>query len=176
MRVLISLLILLVTFETSAAQTIADIARKERERQKQIQHQNSKTFTNVTPTGTPSNPPQTATAVEKKESPPAPVSSGPTDNKGRDEKYWRTAFQTARENAKRADENAQILDLKIKELNMQLLRQSDIYNRENRIGPELTATQIELDSARREAEQARQKIADLEEELRRSNGPAGWAR
>ena len=176
MRMLTPLLLLLFTLETFAAQTIADVARRERARQKQVQHQSNKTYTNVTPTGTPSNPPPAATPVEKKEIAPAAEPSRPTDNKGRDEKYWRAAFQKTREDAQRADDKVQILDLKIKDLNTQLLRQSDIYNRENRIGPEITATQKELDSAKKEAEEAHQKIPDLEEELRRSNGLAGWAR
>ena len=70
----------------------------------------------------------------------------------------------------------QLLDLKVKELNTQLLNRSDIYNKENRLGPEIADTQKQLDDARNEAVQAKQKLSDLEDELRKSGGPPGWAR
>jgi methylphosphotriester-DNA--protein-cysteine methyltransferase len=101
---------------------------------------------------------------------------GPFDNKGRDEKYWRTEFQKARDALKKAEDSAQLLDLKIKELNTQLLRQSDMYNREYRLGPEIAATQQQLDDAHKQVEEANKRISDLQDELRRSGGPAGWAR
>ena len=101
---------------------------------------------------------------------------GPTDNKGRDEKYWRAEFQKARNDAKAAEDKVQVLDLKIKDLNTQLLRQRNVYNRENRLGPEIADTQKQLDEARKQADEAKKKITDLEDELRRSGGPPGWAR
>jgi hypothetical protein len=69
-----------------------------------------------------------------------------------------------------------LLDLRVKDLNTQLLRQSDIYNRENRLGPEITAAQKELDDARKEAAASQQKVTDLEDELRKAGGPPGWSR
>ena len=198
MKAVTALLVLIFSFEASA-QTIADVARQERARRNQIQAQNSKTYNNQTapstaapapssnptapapssnPVAPTSNSPtaQAPAAAEPTKEPVPPAPSGPTDNKGRDEKYWRTAFQQARDDATRADAKVVLVDLKIKQLNTELLRQSDIYNRENRIGPEITAAQKEMETAAAEAAQARQKIADLEEELRRSNGLPGWAR
>jgi type IV secretory pathway VirB10-like protein len=162
-----------------SAQTIADAARKERERQSHVR--SKAVYTNgvaiPAPSASPaSKAPSDTTAAPAKKPEGAPAPTGPTDNKGRDEKYWRAAFQKARDDVKRADDKVVLLDLKIKDLNTQLLRQSDIYNREYRIGPEITAAQAELDAARKQAEQAKQRIADLEEELRRSAGLPGWAR
>ena len=77
---------------------------------------------------------------------------------------------------KRAEEKAQLLDLRVKDLNSQLLNRSDIYNRENQLGPQITAAQMQLEDARVEAEQAKKKVTDLEDELRRAGGPPGWAR
>ena len=64
----------------------------------------------------------------------------------------------------------------MKELNTQLLNRSDIYNRETVVGKELADAQTQLDVAHKEADQANQKIADLEDELHRAGGPPGWAR
>jgi len=133
-----------------SAQTLADVARKERERQKRV-HSPVVVATGATP-------------------------AGPTDNKGRDEKYWRAQFQKARDEVKKAEEKAQLLDLRLKDLNTQLLRQSDIYAREYRLGPEIADTQKQLDEARKEVDQAKKKLTDLEDELRRSGGLPGWAR
>ena len=162
------LLLLLIFALNSPAQSIADAARKERARQRQTQ--SSRTYTNGT---------ATVTAPAPSAPTPAPAPKKPvelTDNQGRNEKYWRTAFQKARDDARNAADKVQLLDLKLKDLNTQFLRQSDIYNRENRLGAEITTTQKDLDAARAQAEQAKQKIPDLEQELRRAGGPPGWAR
>lgn len=180
MKVLTPLLLLVFAFETSA-QTIADIARKERARQKQVQRLNKGTYTNATAAAAapPAKPAEVAPAAEatpEKKEEAAAKPTGPVDNQGRDEKYWRDAFQKARDDLRRAEEKAQIIDVRLKDLNTQLLRQSDIYNRENVLGPQITSTQKELDAAKIEVEQARNKIANLEEDLRASGGLPGWAR
>jgi len=151
-----------------SAQTLAETARKERERQKRL-HSTVVVANGATTTTTASSG-STAAAVK----PSAPA--GPTDTKGRDEKYWRAQFQKVRDEVKKAEEKAQLLDLKLKDQNTQLLRQSDVYNREYRLGPEIADTQKQLDDARKQVDQAKKKLTDLEDELRRSGGPPGWAR
>lgn len=149
---------------TCSAQSLADAARRERERQRQLE--SKAVYSNEGAEKKPAVVPA-ATVPPKPVVPAVPV---------RDEKYWRDAFQKARENAKRADDKVRLLELKVNQLSMQLLNRSDIYNREYRIGPEIGKAQAELDAARKEAAAAKQKIADLEEDLRRSGGPPGWAR
>jgi len=150
-----------------SAQTLADVARQERERQKRLHSQ--VVVASGTTTTTTASTGSTAAVV----APAAPA--GPTD-KSRDEKYWRAQFQKARDDVRKAEERVQLLDLKVKELNTQVLRQSDIYNREYRLGPEIADTQKQLDESRKAVDQAKKKITDLEDELRRSGGMPGWAR
>ena len=167
----------------ASAQTLADIARKERERQKQAETKNKGTFTNANSAGTPAAAPQqpaNPTAApekpaEKKEE-TAAKPTGPRDNKGRDEKYWRDAFQKARDAVRQADEKVQLQENKIKNLNTQFLRQDDIYNKENVLGAQLTAAQKDLETAKAEAEQARKNVSNLEDELRAAGGLPGWSR
>src|SRR5947209_14818313 len=166
--ILFSMLVMTFALECSA-QTLADAARRERERQKRL-HSTVVVANGVTTTTTASTGTATA-AVTATAAPP-----GPTDNKGRGEKYWRAQFQKARDEVKKAEEKVQLLDLRVKDLNTQLLRQSDVYNREYRLGPEIADTQKQLDDARMEVDQAKKKITDLEDELRRSGGLPGWAR
>jgi chromosome segregation ATPase len=165
--------IFLLAFTISGfAQSVVDVARQERERQRNASSKVVVTGRGTTSTVTSSSPPNTATQAPSSAAKPIET----TDNQGRNEKYWRDSFQSARDELARAEARAQILDLQVKELNTQLFRQSDMYNREYRILPAITATQKELDDARNGVERARKKIADLQEELRRSAGPAGWAR
>jgi hypothetical protein len=99
-----------------------------------------------------------------------------TDSRGRDEKYWRAAFTEARSALKRAEDRILVLENRRNDLNLRMLRQSDLYNRENVLRLELNASDADLAAARREADAARTGIATLEEDLRRSNGLPGWAR
>ncbi len=172
------------------AQSLADAARKERDRQRTVQskavysNESAKASIPAVPAppsaeSTTSSPASAtsisnATADRKPEETAAPT--GPTDSKGRDEKAWKATFSEARQELKRNEEKLQLAELKIRELNTQLLRQSDMYNRENRVSAELRAANETIETARRDVERSKQKIADLETELRRSGGPPGWAR
>ena len=99
-----------------------------------------------------------------------------TDNNGHDEKYWRERVDKARADLKSAEARVQLLDNQVKGLNTALLTRNDIYDKENTLGPEISAGQKQLEDARNQVEQAKQKISDLEDELHRAGGPAGWAR
>jgi len=157
------ILLLLAFALDCSAQTLADAARTASTAAAVV-------VARGTPTTTAASTASTAAVV----APAGPA--GPTDNKGRDEKYWRAQFQKARDDFKKAEERVQLLDLKVKELNTQILRQSDVYNREYRLGPEIADAQKQLDESRKAADQAKKKITDLEDELRRSGGLPGWAR
>jgi hypothetical protein len=105
---------------------------------------------------------------------PAKV-TGPTDNKGRDEKYWRATFAQARAALKRAEDRLRVLDLKMNNLSSQLLREG-VYIRETEIRADIDRTRIDQAGAQKDVADSQQKIADLEDELRRSGGQPGWAR
>jgi hypothetical protein len=170
MKTTVYILLVLAFAIDCSAQTLADVARRERARQKQL-HSVVVVANGVTTTTAASTSSTTAAAA------PSPVvSTGVKDNQGHDEKYWRTQFQKARDDVKAAEDKVQLLDLKVKELNTQLLRQSDIYNREYRLGPEIADTQKQLDEARASVDKAKQKLSDLEDDLRRAGGPPGWSR
>ena len=156
-----------------SAQTLADLARRERARQKQLH--SVVVVVNGATTTTAASTSSTAAAAKQAATGPAKP-TGPLDLNGHDEKYWRTRFDNARADLKKAQDNVQLLDSKIKEMNTQLLRQSDMYNREYRLGPQISGTQKQLDDANKQVDDAKKKIADLEDELRRAGGLPGWAR
>jgi predicted RNase H-like nuclease (RuvC/YqgF family) len=164
-----------------SAQKLGDIARQERARQKRL-HSTVVVVSGATTSVAATSSTTAAVATPPSATPPTtpPSATAPTaavDNKGqRDEKYWRTQFDNARAALKKAQDNVQLLDLKTKDLNTQMLRQSDMYNREYRLGPQIAETQKQLDDANKQVDDAKKKIADLEDELRRAGGPPGWSR
>jgi len=162
---------------------IADAARQERARQK---NSTSKILvTNETLGTTPVDPaPATPSATAKPESEAktekagetADATTAPTAAPVRDEKWWRESFKVARDEAKRADDRAQVLKLEFNKLNMDMLTRDDIYNKEGQLGPKLASKKLELETAEKDADKAHKKITQLEDDLRRSGSPIGWSR
>ena len=141
------------------AQTIADAARQERERRKAVESATSKSIpvlTSVTPAPTATTSVKTATANETSKS------TGPTDLQGHDEKYWRQKFDSARQAVKRAEDNLKLLDMRV---NQTILTRGSS-----------AIIALQKDAARKDLADAQQKIADLEDQLRRSGGLPGWSR
>jgi len=180
----IALLILTLGIFTAAiaaqGPSLADIARQERARQNSVK--STATFTNET-LGTaaaePEPPPpadKPVDAAAKPAAPTAPAADLSGTGSVRDETWWRSAFKTARDDVKRTEDRQKVLELDLKQLNMDFLTRSDLFNKEGVLGPLLNAKNVELGKAEMEAERARQKVLQLEDELRRSGAPAGWAR
>src|SRR5437867_2635184 len=85
-------------------QSLADLARRERERKKtKIEGKPVRTNSTKTPPAatTPATPAKTAASAEAQKT---AEPTGPTDNKGRGEKFWRDAFAKARTDVKRAED------------------------------------------------------------------------
>jgi len=160
------------------AQSLADAARQERERQKTVHSAiviSNETLKKEGITAeTTAETSGTATTPSKTEA--AKKDEGPTDNEGHNEKYWREKFAAARQDLKRAQDAATLLQLQLNNLNTEFLRQGDMYNKENRLGPQITDTQKQLDDAQKQVKASEQKISDLEDDLRKAGGPPGWAR
>jgi hypothetical protein len=145
------------------AQTIADVARQERERRKAVESETSESIpvvTSVTPASTVGSTVttrvKTATANEESKS------TVPTDLQGHDEKYWRAKFDAARLAVKRAEDNLKLLDMR--------------FNQTILMRGWSGIVALQKDVARKDLADAQQKIADLEDQLRRSGGLPGWSR
>ena len=104
---------------------------------------------------------------------------GKTEAKGdgtRDETAWKEAFKQARDDVKRAEDRGQLVQLELIQLNMDLMNRSDIFNKENQLNPLIDAKNKELAASEKAIIAARQKVTQLEDELRRSGAPIGWSR
>jgi hypothetical protein len=160
--------------------SLGDVARQERARQKSITG-NNKQITNES----------LGTAVAE---PPAPETDKPADDATKpsdasadakadvksaaphDEATWRAAFKEARDDVKRAEDRSKVLQLDLNKLNSDLLTRSDIFNKEGQLIPAIDAKNKELTTSEKAVEDAKQKLMQLENDLRRSGSPIGWSR
>jgi len=93
-----------------------------------------------------------------------------------DEATWKAAFKQARDDVKRAEDRSQVLQLELNQLNMDLMNRSDIFNKENQLNPLIDSKNKDLAASEKAIIDARQKVTELEGELRRSGAPIGWSR
>jgi len=172
-RVLISACLLsLLPVLPGLSQSLADLARKEREKQ----GKSKKVYTNddltkyeglrsSTP-ATPAAQPPDSTGTSAKS-----AISGPDDST---ERAWSKRFIEAKARLQESKTNADALQAKLNDLNMRLLRQSDVFDRENVYGPLIAQTKQQIEENKAEAAAAQQGLEDLREELRKSGNPVSW--
>jgi hypothetical protein len=162
-------------------QSLAEMARQERARKAGLEAKikvNNDTVRNSTApapsvVGKAAGPDTAATAAEK---PGDAKPSGPTDRKGRDEKWWHTAFAEVRADLKDAEDQIKIIQNKQNQAHVDYLTKTDLYNRELRLATEINGLNKEMQQQQTRADNDHKKIEELEDELRRSGGPPGWAR
>ena len=154
-------------------QSLADLAKKEREKQ---QGKPRKVYTNDDlakyedlRTNTPANPvaqPSESVGASAKTALPGPDESS--------ERAWSKRFIEAKARVQESKTKADALQAKLNDLNLKLLRQSDVLDRENVYGPLIAQTKQQIEENKGEAVAAQQGLEDLREELRKSGDPASW--
>jgi hypothetical protein len=171
----------------SQQDTLADAARKARE-EKKSQAKSAKVVTNddLTPTSQTApktTPPETGTSTQT----PADAAGQTGEQAGeqadqkpaapaKDEAYWRQRFGAARANLARAEKELDILQREWAKGLTQYYNdpQKAMQQQNNRKDLEEHAAAIE--AKKKDVDQLKQAITDLETELRQSGGDPGWAR
>ncbi|HET9216034.1 MAG TPA: hypothetical protein VFR18_03595 [Terriglobia bacterium] len=173
------------------AQTIADVAR--RERAARGADQSGVSITNASlkkkPAGVTEEKPAAQTATPPKPAPPttsaaatpapaaaAPATAAPAAQPAADaeEKAWRAKFETARTDVRRAENQVALAQLELNSANRDYLTRS--YDPDGRGLAAIAAAKQKLADANTAVASAKAKLTQLEEDLRRANGPPGWAR
>jgi len=190
-RVRAILLILPLTVVTAGAQSLADLARQQREARDQGRR-SQRTITTEAATARRPGTLSIAGAVAPSEPEESTAQAGPPAGTPEDaapvrpgipipapddpEETWRAAFAEARREITRAQNSMLLGQAEILDLNNQLLNRTDIYNREYQLAPMITAKEQEIEGAQRQLNDATQALDQLQSELRRAGLPAGWAR
>jgi len=175
-------------------QTIADIARRERENRKNAPKATAAPITNSRAAQAKGSEVSSAPAPTPEASPvpaapaapttigqpvPAATSASPANvpepkKDSRDEQWWRNEFDKARVDVRRAENQAAVAQLELNAANRDYLTTS--FDPNGRGPAAINSATARLDAAQKSVEQARTKLASLEEDLRRAGAPAGWAR
>ena len=154
-------------------QSLADLAKKEREKQ---QGKPRKVYTND----------DLNKYEDLRSSVPATPAAQPSDNAGKSskamlagpddssERGWSKRFIEAKARVRDSKTNAEALQTKLNDLNMKLLRQSDVFDRENVYGPLIAQAKQQIEENKAEIVAAQQGLEDLREELRKTGNPVSW--
>jgi hypothetical protein len=188
---LAALFVLLIT-GSMAAQSLGDLAKKEKERREKLQAQD-KVITNddtgkyksgaVTTVSLPpgAEKPANDKAGDQADSPAASAGQKtqtvdpdePVDFEGRPESYWRQTFADARKKVKDLENEANVLTLRIADLQNQFYRESDGF-RQQQIQREIQKSFYEQDLNKTNLAKSKDQLQELEKEARKSGALPGW--
>ena len=170
------------------AQTIADVARRERAAKQPDQSGLSVTNASLkkkavitteatgapasTTTASPESPAPATLPPALLNAPATPLPVAPADT--RDEKWWREKFEAARTDLRRAENQVALAQLELNSANRDYLTTS--FDPGNRGLQAIGAAKQKLTDASSAVTTARTKLSQLDEDLRRAGAPAGWGR
>ena len=165
---------------TAAAQTLADLAKKEEARRKAIKG-SGKVLTgdSIRAVPAPPMPPPPAAPAPGASSGAPEAAQGekpkPEEDRKAQETAWRSRMQGARDDLQRSQMFAEALQSRINGLTADFTARDDPAQRAVVAGDRQKAL-AELDRVRNDITKQTKAIQDIETDARRSNIPPGWLR
>jgi hypothetical protein len=170
-----------------AAQSLADVARKEQDRRKTIQKP-SKVLTNkdlggapgaaspVTPAAAaPDSNAKTPAAADKSGEKPGADGEKKAEEPAKDQAYWSGRAKGLQTQLERDQTFAVALQSRINALTTQYVNQGDPIQ-QAALGAERQKSVDELNRLTKQVEDDKKAIANLQEDARRAGVPSGWLR
>lgn len=171
------------------SQSLADLAKKEKERRAKMQAE-GKIITDANTSKYKGGAVSTAEAPEPATAPPgedkssAPSAGGaatgtqkpvdePTDFEGRPESFWRQTMSDAQARVTGLENQANVLTLTLTDLQNRFYRESDGF-KQQQIQRDIQKAIYEQDLNKQELAKARQQLQELETEARKSGALPGW--
>ncbi len=183
---IIAFLVCVVSLSVSWAQSLAEIAEKEKQRREEIDEApapitnieiSNYTGGSITTTTTPiSVEPESDNALENEDSTDDGENADPnepTDFEGRTESYWRETMTEARQKIENLEQEAQVLTLKMNDLENQFYNIDDGFDRD-KVQKEIQKTFYEMDLNKENLAKATEELEDLEKDARSSGALPGW--
>ncbi len=184
--VLLPIALLIACASAAYSQSLADLAKKEKERRaevkdsKVITEEEAAKFRTSSPEPATPNQPSGAEATPKPEGEQAKVSKEekpapdePTDYQGKTESYWRKTMSEARQKVKDLTNEANVITLAIADLQNKFYSMDDGFKRET-LQRDLQKKYYEQDMNKENLEKAKAALQDLENEARKSGALPGW--
>jgi len=171
-----------------AAQSLADVARKEEERRKSVTAP-AKVYTNKDLNAVPAGSPQPSSAPAATKPGDAAPKTGESDTKGtapkpadaddkgpaKDQKYWAGRLKGLQDKLARDQDFADAMPTRINSLTTDFTNRDDPAQRAV-IGQNRQKSIAELARLTTSVQDTKKAIADLLEEARRAGVPPGWLR
>ena len=171
-------LLAMCTAAAAGAQTpsLAEIARKEQERRKAVPTP-QKVYTNkdLPPSAVVPAAPDTPAPTSVTDAPPGGQDEQAPAREEKDESWWRNRITSAREELRRNEAFVEALQSRINSLSADFVNRDDPYQRA-KIGEDRQKALAEMERVKREIDQGKKLIEDIEEEARKAGVPPGWLR
>jgi hypothetical protein len=164
--------------QQSTGDALADAARKARE-QKKEEPKPKKVYTNDNiPGGGTAPAPTPAPATEADAKDKNKTGAQPAADKGpkNDEATWRKRFQEAREKLADAEKELDILQREEQKALVQYYPDPQKALSEQYSRKDISDYDTKIAAKKQEIDQLKQKISDMEDELRQAGGDIGWSR
>ena len=171
----------------ASAQSLAELARKEKDRRQNISSK-SKVITNHDTAkykngalSTASPPPRasgqnddaTPVSMGNDESADKPAQDEPVDFSGRTESFWRQTMTDARQRVKELENESTALTLSLNDLQNRFYNEADGF-RQQQIQREIQKSFYEQDLNKNDLKTAQDQLNDLIKEARKSGALPGW--
>jgi hypothetical protein len=186
--------IIVLAGSVAAAQSLGDLARKERqEREKQTQKP-AKVFTNedVATSKTSAGPTAAAGMSEEAQTPGEETASTPSENsnkpseseqpaeqsaaeKMKTREYWQSAFKAAKQKIAAAEEVQRLAEDELGLLRVQRARELSATTQAE-LDARIASKSAEVESKRAETTKAKQALEKLQKDFDDSGAPADWAK
>lgn len=166
--------------QTAQHDALADAARRARE-QKKEQPQPKKIYTNDDLSSAPSREAPAPAASDSAAASAAPAgqnqakAAAPAD-KETPETKWRKRFTEQHAKIRQAEEQLDILQRELDKNQMQYYPDPQKALAEQHTRGDIQSRSAKIEAKKREIEQLKQQLSDMEDELRKSGGDPGWAR
>jgi hypothetical protein len=178
---LFQLALLLAIASPAYSQSLADLAHKEKERREAVKNdrlitaEEAAKYRAETSATNPSDQSSATPDTGKKDTAKVdkPESDEPVDFEGRTESYWRETMAAARQKVKDLENEANVITLKIADLQNRFYSEDDGFKREG-IQREIQKSFYEQDKNKEDLAKARDILQDLEKEGRKSGALPGW--
>lgn len=189
MKSMMTLIVFLLGISAAGySQSLEELAKRERERRSAVssetkvitnkdtyKYRNSSVSTGTAPATAPTPKPegQTPGATDTPGGKPKVDPTESTDFQGRPESFWRQTFTDARTKVKELESEAKVLTLKANDLQNRFYRESSGFKQQD-IQRELQKTFHEQDQNKANLAKAKEELADLEKDARKSGALPGW--
>ncbi len=162
--------------QDQSSDPVADAARKAREKQKDAPPP-KKVYTNDDMPSTPPPAPAADSTAKPGEASATPPADAAAADKDKDpEAYWRKRFQQAHDDLSKAEKELDVLQRELNKNQVQYYSdpQTALMQQNNR--SDINDGAAKIAAKQKQVDDLKQKLSDMEDEMRKSGGNPGWAR